>query len=947
MEFDDANPEFNNEGDMEQVEQMEQEEPEAEEDVRLNELGLVVIPGVNDLPEFANLEAKKIHNDSLLKQKEIEEIAEKIAEMKERVRVMQDHYKSVQQEVDHTNSLNGAKSAEIKAEGHLKQLSSRALGRAQVESKKIQNEIDFTKDQLNMVQSQIYKSNERLDEIKMQMNWNQEELEQWAIAAKQKEEDFLAIEKYKRSDEQKIKDLAFQLEILTKEHVQIKSKLENEATDTQAKQMELDRVAQDFKVAHNERQELVKRWQDTIAEMKKRDKEINDLGERFATAKTERAKKEIIYNQQKSRLATQQSENREVESRSETLARIVLRKREDMMTGNIKLNEFRGELESLKNELTTAAEKLVSKKASNTNKSNAVEEIKVHLDRERHKYQVVKSKIENAKNNNIKAEQRAKTAEDELILLEKQHNDELLKVKQLKERSIKESQSVYDTKVEETRLRSEISGSKSISRNLDSQLNQLDKEAARQQELLYNAEFQIQQIERKIARGMGERSDEEKLELKKQIEILEQTLEGHKEKRKLLQQQNRKLQNELASLKTKKESFTERFSQLSEILGEKELENKMIEEEIRRDTKVYEEVTVQNDLLLLEVKKLKDLLSAKSDAVFSLENRKQQLQLSMEERKKEISINRDLIKAELKALQDDKHRVTLELRQRQANVERLKARFEATATEESNDKQSQAYYVIKAAQKREELQRRGDQLDQDVRKCEKEIRALQLTLDHLNARNIAYRESFQKIEINGDDSKVLEQLEERLKLNRDNLFRKKKDLQRLITDFDEDSRRLDQVIFQCEKIEKQKEHLENAQRQVEEELQIQEAQLGELAERMRKAVDKHHTKFVENGGDLSLFPNGTLEEKSVKADVVRDVVQNVLFTLGQLSQEFPEVAETLNSRLQEADLKLPTKPPAKPAAKVVPKSALKSRDGPPTNSSTGSFVQPRTFGIGL
>jgi hypothetical protein len=58
---------------------------------------------------------------------------------------------------------------------------------------------------------------------------------------------------------------------------------------------------------------------------------------------------------------------------------------------------------------------------------------------------------------------------------------------------------------------------------------------------------------------------------------------------------------------------------------------------------------------------------------------------------------------------------------------------------------SQAYYIIKAAQKREELQRKGDQLDQDIRKCEKEIRALNTTLDHLNARNTAFRESFQKV----------------------------------------------------------------------------------------------------------------------------------------------------------------------------------------------------------
>ncbi len=66
----------------------------------------------------------------------------------------------------------------------------------------------------------------------------------------------------------------------------------------------------------------------------------------------------------------------------------------------------------------------------------------------------------------------------------------------------------------------------------------------------------------------------------------------------------------------------------------------------------------------------------KSDAVYSLENRKQQLLLSMDERKHEISVHRDILRAELKSLQEDKHSVMMELRNREANVERLKARFE-------------------------------------------------------------------------------------------------------------------------------------------------------------------------------------------------------------------------------------------------------------------------------
>jgi len=51
-----------------------------------------------------------------------------------------------------------------------------------------------------------------------------------------------------------------------------------------------------------------------------------------------------------------------------------------------------------------------------------------------------------------------------------------------------------------------ISGTLSASRNLQANLNKLKQEKQRQQELLYNSEFQIQQMERKVARASGERS---------------------------------------------------------------------------------------------------------------------------------------------------------------------------------------------------------------------------------------------------------------------------------------------------------------------------------------------------------------------------------------------------------------------------------------------------------
>lgn len=54
-----------------------------------------------------------------------------------------------------------------------------------------------------------------MEQHKLTMNYNQEELEQWSLAAKQKEEDDLALQKYKRQDEIKVKELNLEIEKLT------------------------------------------------------------------------------------------------------------------------------------------------------------------------------------------------------------------------------------------------------------------------------------------------------------------------------------------------------------------------------------------------------------------------------------------------------------------------------------------------------------------------------------------------------------------------------------------------------------------------------------------------------------------------------------------------------------------------------------------------------------
>lgn len=84
-------------------------------------------------------------------------------------------------------------------------------------------------------------------------------------------------------------------------------------------------------------------------------------------------------------------------------------------------------------------------------------------------------------------------------------------------------------------------------------------------------------------------------------------------------------------------------------------------------------------------------------------------------------------------------------------VEKLKKRYEILMTqfapEDDQEDHSQAYYVIKAAQRREELQKEGDALDANIRRAEKEIKGLENTLKMMNDRNEGYRMKYFSINL--------------------------------------------------------------------------------------------------------------------------------------------------------------------------------------------------------
>ena len=147
----------------------------------------------DDLPDFANDANRELHGQLKANEKSVALIELELFETKERIETMKHHLQSVNTETLHTQRLVDAKIKEIETEDHLKQLAERERGRYHTEYKKLQQEFVNLQDKINGVQGAVFLGNEKMDQFKLQMNWNQEELEQWALAARQKEEDNLAL----------------------------------------------------------------------------------------------------------------------------------------------------------------------------------------------------------------------------------------------------------------------------------------------------------------------------------------------------------------------------------------------------------------------------------------------------------------------------------------------------------------------------------------------------------------------------------------------------------------------------------------------------------------------------------------------------------------------------------------------------------------------------------
>ncbi|KFP26443.1 Coiled-coil domain-containing protein 39, partial [Colius striatus] len=726
----------------------------------------------------------------------------------ERIEAMTSHLKNVTQELGFAQSLYNAREKEIETERHLKALAEREVGRLKSEIKRLEDEMVSLREKRKSQENTINKTTKKLESLKQQMNCDEELLESWIKEANSKDNDAITLQKYAQQDEGKLGALVLQIEKLTMQLNQKHRALDKEFTETITAQLELDKTAEDFRRVHQERQEVLRQLENAVQVMQKRDEQIDHCALQIAEIKQDIKKKEAVLKEKTSFLVNETLNNMEYEKKISSAEREATSLRNEYQSQDACRNQLQDELDDWKSAVDRTASDVESVRAEITH-------LKKEIQKKQGRLSFLKEK------NTSLAKELKMVIEENLSLLDKSlRMDEILKeeeksvkeketeMNQLRELHFKKIQELKVQKDKEKCIVAEIEGSVTALKNLKSQLQRHEAEILKQEALLYNQDFEIEQVQRRLSRLEGQVDATEKQVLEAKVAELKKTLEENKNTYDVLQAQHEKLQKDFHLSKTAMDKMREEKSDLMTKINELNFFNERLDQELKKAKATKQDMMVEENLLKLDLNHLRDTLFNKEEKVVTLEKEKLELKKAIAERTEEIKIHKAMLDSQIRLVDRERQHISAELQDRQNKIDKLKCRYEiltaAMMPPEGEEEKTLSYYVIKTVQEKETLQREGDELDAKICKAEKEIVALENTLCVLHASNSSYRKSFKEVTETSEEYEEILKLEEEKRAAAEEYRSEQRRITELREKIQSMEKKLDEVLEQKAFLQEQK-----------------------------------------------------------------------------------------------------------------------------------------------
>ncbi|XP_072297321.1 coiled-coil domain-containing protein 39 [Eucyclogobius newberryi] len=878
------------------------------------------------------------------KEKQLLQLEQKLEKKKDTKQTQTGYLKILKQTLENTEAFYRAMVREEEKGKHLTALAEREAGRLAQESSKMNNELRLLDDRSNMMENQIFKIKQKLQDFKNQMNWDQQTMDAFLEESVSKDEDTMAIIKYAQQDEQKIKSLTLAVEKKTVEANEKRKVLEKELTETLSTQIALDKTTDNLRQVHQETQQLIQQWEFTLKQMKQRDNEMQHYAIKLSEMNQQVRERNNAITEKEHLLRSQQNNNRETERKAMSANQLSIKLQQELKEQESNFHRLKDELSACKNTLERT--------------TSDVDAATSHISRLKKEICDKEKKLKTVRAYNTALEEKlsgvtatALSEEDRASQMERFLQDEEQTIKELEVHLRDHREQLFRCKQQLQTLRSEekmalvqISRSKCNMLSLEDEQKKIEKDLLSQQITMNRQATEITSLTTKLERLQRSVNTEETKMLDMKISELTTALEQKKKEAALQSSMLKKVEEDICSFKKKLDKFETQRRNLEDKVEELELQCKTNEKELKLLRSQKPENRMEHKILKMEVKRKRDLLYSNTDSVMSLEKQRLEFQRVMKEQEEEIRVYKELQSQELKAIEQERLRLSVELNEKLSKVDLMKKRFDvltiSMAGPEGEEQKSQAYYITKAAQEKEELKRKGNSLDTKIHKIELENHALENTIYMFNNSNSLFRESLNRVKEASPEFQEKLKLEEQLKAAEATLRYKQIQVQELQQDL-QDMNRTFENLLQEESLEKEKN---------EDKLVLMTKINKEVVSQQEKIdrATKQCSKLTREIRSAKQSKGETFEEKDIRLKELKEFNRNIDKMLIEAMEKQPELRAALAMYFEQANLSLPSPGPSSgssrsSASRSKSSSARSSASLRASGSSSGS--SSRTFAL--
>ncbi|KAL8424271.1 hypothetical protein Efla_002889 [Eimeria flavescens] len=701
----------------------------------------------DNLPGFADAENIAIHDEIRAKQLAVFRRETATGQKAERVQMMRQHLQQLRAEILQLESLACAKASHITSEKHMEGVALRQISKLRGEMRQRQQQEQQIQNRLTGLQLDIVRGQELIDCFKLRMKWNEDELAQWRSAALQKEEDLRIIGDFKRQDDARAAELMTQTQRVSIEVAEARKRLREEETSARAARAELQRSLEQFSEQQKDRALLITQGETAVQAMWKADNRIARSTKTFE-------KVQEAVNQQLKKLASARGFAMREKTQNKTLQEEISRveqqldnAREQYASAAAAASQLAEQVAGLKGQLSAAATRGKAAKRQLAELHESLAGQQQRLEALRRKKETAEKRLKKEKDNFRSAGEAGEASEVFHLQAAARLHQLQQRIKTSRDSLLAVSQSLAEEKATLKRKRGGLSSSKNALKSLQAQLQQQEAERSRQQELLYSIDFQCQAMQRRLSLASGYKTAAETKALQKRIKELQAESTLQQEEHSALSAQVKHIEGELRLGNRSLMRVDAEDSRCSSSVGEVRLACTSIDREMQIVLKEKEELVLAESLKKLEVNKLHEEVEACADASLEAENRKLQQQLHAQEALGAADTDLDAAKGQLRAVEEERHKLAKEALERRAKLAGLESRYEnivQSSQPAEGAGRSQAYYLIRAGQEREELQRLSAALHRRLQTATAEVEGLEATVRDVRLCNSRLRSKLQE-----------------------------------------------------------------------------------------------------------------------------------------------------------------------------------------------------------